>query len=156
MLLKESWVAGSFFGCELYCSVEYRVYTLHFTVLVVRLLQTPTRALTHMPVHVWCMHYVQPYSPRSRSPQAGQVHRTVGLSEIWNDCRTVGTVGKLSETVGLSEWSASVGTQESLADTVGMLSDTVGLSDCRNCRTVGHCRTLSDSYCRTVGPGLRN
>ena len=37
VLLKESWVAGSFFGCELYCSVEYRVYTLHFTVLVVRL-----------------------------------------------------------------------------------------------------------------------
>ena len=41
MLLKESWVAGSFFGCELYCSVEYRVYTLHFAVLVVRLLLTP-------------------------------------------------------------------------------------------------------------------
>ena len=37
VLLKESWVAGSFFGCELYCSVEYRVYTIQFTVLVVRL-----------------------------------------------------------------------------------------------------------------------
>ena len=63
------------------------------------------------------------------------VSRTVGLSDVQSDWhRTVGL------TVGLSDSQQTVADRERVA--VDLLSD-----HCRNdCRTVGHCRTLSEYY----------
>ena len=60
---------------------------------------------------------------------------TVGLSELSDNCRTVGTVGLLCPTVKEVRERLVTGIAVGHCRTaVGRLSDTVGLSDCR---TVG-------------------
>ena len=121
MLLKESWVAGSFFGCELYCSVEYRVYTIQFTVLVVRL--TPFLVVRLLDC------------------------RTVGIVGHCRNCRTVG----LSDAVGRCRTVGRCTRPITQGNTVGLLSDcrTVGLSDCRTVGMLSECCRTLLSDCRT-------
>ena len=116
MLLNESWVAGSFFGCKLYCSVEHRVCTLQFTVLVVRLLLTPFLVM--------------------RLSDCRTLSDTVGRCRTVSECRTVGLSDAEYDSMTLFDTVHSPSQAESVSDSVGQVSEvsdcrTVGMSECR-------------------------